>query len=79
MGVAFPSGLRRSPGGAKRSGWVAHAWVLNGYASVAGSVVAMIVALALGFSAVLLAAAACYAVAAVVAWRWPVAEPAPRR
>jgi hypothetical protein len=33
----------------------------------------------LGFSAVLLPAAACYAVAAVVAWRWPVAEPAPRR
>lgn len=74
MGTAFPSGLARAPEGAARSPWVSFAWALNGYASVAGTVVAMIVAIESGFTVVLLLGAACYAVACVVAFRNPPPE-----
>jgi hypothetical protein len=47
---------------------VAQAWVLNGYASVVGSVGAMIVAIAEGFTAVLAGAALYYAAVALVAF-----------
>lgn len=74
MGTAFPSGLARAPDGAGRGSWVSFAWALNGYASVAGTVVAMVVAIEWGFTAVLLLGAACYAVACVVALRAPSPE-----
>ena len=72
MGMPFPTSLalgsaRRDEGA--RGAWTAHAWVLNGYASVVGSVGAMIAAMAGGFSTVLLLAALCYGVAAATAWR----------
>ncbi|MDB4928489.1 MAG: putative Spermidine synthase, partial [Myxococcaceae bacterium] len=71
MGVAFPTGL--TLGSAQhpeaQGSWVARAWVLNGYASVVGSVGAMIAAMAGGFSTVLLLAALCYVIAAATAWR----------
>ncbi len=72
MGMPFPTSLalgaaRRDEGA--RGQWTAHAWVLNGYASVVGSVGAMILAIAEGFTAVLAGAALCYAAVAAAAWR----------
>lgn len=72
MGMPFPTSL--ALGSARRDedtrgAWTAHAWVLNGYASVVGSVGAMIVAIAESFTAVLAGAALCYAVVAAAAWR----------
>jgi hypothetical protein len=71
MGMPFPTSL--ALGAARRDenargAWVAQAWVLNGYASVVGSVGAMIVAIAEGFTAVLAGAALCYAAVALVAF-----------
>jgi hypothetical protein len=67
MGMLFPAGLARAPDGESGQSWVAHAWVLNGYASVVGSVGAMVAAIATGFTWVLLAGAACYLLAAALA------------
>lgn len=72
MGVPFPTSLALGAAArdeAARGPWAAQAWVLNGYASVVGSVAAMIVAMAWGFTAVLAAAALCYALVAALAWR----------
>ncbi len=71
MGMPFPTGLTfgSAPHAGGGESWVARAWVLNGYASVVGSVGAMIAAMAGGFSVVLLLAAVCYVVAAAMAWR----------
>ena len=61
MGVPFPSGVvaleRRRP---ELIPW---AWGANGYASVVGSVLAVLMALSWGFSRVMLGAAVCYLVA----------------
>lgn len=62
MGMPFPLGLRRNaedPAGAP----VSALWGINGVASVAGSIGAIVVAILGGFTSVLLAGAACYAVA----------------
>jgi spermidine synthase len=64
MGMLFPAGLEQAPRGERRASWIARAWVLNGWASVVGSVGAMILAIAAGFTSVLLVAAALYGVAA---------------
>ena len=72
MGMPFPTSLALGAAGrdeAARGPWAAQAWVLNGYASVVGSVAAMIVAMAWGFTAVLAGAALCYALVAALAWR----------
>jgi hypothetical protein len=72
MGVPFPTSLALGSAARDedaRGPWAAQAWVLNGYASVVGSVGAMIVAIAWGFTAVLAAAALCYALVAALAWR----------
>ena len=61
MGVPFPAGIRAVE--ATRPDLVPWLWGVNGYASVTGSIVAALIALESGYSAVMLAAAAAYAVA----------------
>jgi len=64
MGMPFPTGLRalaRMPGGS-----VEWAWALNAAASVLGSTLAIVIALQFGLTAVLVTAAAIYAVSAVL-------------
>ena len=64
MGMPFPTGLRalaRTPGGS-----VEWAWALNAAASVLGSALAIVIALQFGLTAVLVTAAAIYAVSAVL-------------
>jgi hypothetical protein len=69
MGTLFPGGLEQAPRGDGRAPWIARAWVLNGWASVVGSVATMILSIALGFTRVLLVAAALYGFAAWAARR----------
>jgi hypothetical protein len=64
LGLPFPAGLARAaitvPA---RIPWLV---AINGWASVVGAVAASMIAIAWGFSALALAAAACYAVAALL-------------
>ncbi|KPJ94757.1 MAG: hypothetical protein AMS18_03105 [Gemmatimonas sp. SG8_17] len=64
MGAPFPMGLR-SLAPMQRSG-IAWAWAANGFASVVAAPLAALIALELGSQALLLLAAAAYAVAALV-------------
>jgi hypothetical protein len=58
MGTAFPSGIRLLGGSSRNSiPWV---WALNGGASVLGSVLAMAVAMAAGYTLTLLLGGVCY-------------------
>jgi hypothetical protein len=67
MGVPFPLGLRAlAAGGAGRVGW---AWAANGYASVVAAPLAALIAVEAGSRALLLVAAALYAVAGVIVRR----------
>jgi hypothetical protein len=61
LGVPFPTGLRLI--GKEASSLVPWAWAVNGFFTVIGSVSAMILAMAFGFAAVHIIAAACYALA----------------
>jgi len=61
MGVPFPHGMIRLAG--TREEAVPWAWAINGFASVVGSVLATLLAIHLGFAAVILLAVLCYAVA----------------
>jgi magnesium-transporting ATPase (P-type) len=65
MGRLFPLGLRTRTD--KELPW---AWALNGSASVLGSIVAVVLAMQLGFAAVLWSSLALYAFAALCAFRW---------
>jgi hypothetical protein len=65
MGVPFPSAV--SALAQARGGLVIRGWVVNGYCSVLGSCLAMILAISFGFGAVLVIGALAYAVAA---WLW---------
>ncbi|MCC6751456.1 MAG: hypothetical protein IT371_27640 [Deltaproteobacteria bacterium] len=65
LGMPFPLGLRYA--GQARAQVIPWAWGLNAVASVVGSVLAIVLATAIGFSGVALAAAAVYAMA-VVPW-----------
>ena len=81
LGMAMPLGLRRLEG-LYPSG-VAWAWGINGVASVLASVLAITVAIMMGFTAATLLALACYlaALAHAALGRWPepeAARPAPR-
>ncbi|MBN1935885.1 MAG: hypothetical protein JW934_14540 [Anaerolineae bacterium] len=68
MGIPFPTGLRRVDQVAPHLiPWV---WAVNGCASVISAVLAALVALTWGFSAVLWGAAAAYALAGAVSWQW---------
>jgi spermidine synthase len=65
MGVPFPLGLRQlGQGHAELLPW---AWAINGCASVLAGPLATLVAMGAGLPAVLLAAAGCYVVSALVA------------
>lgn len=67
MGMPFPLGLRSLEG--KASSLIPWAWAVNGCASVVSAVLAVVLAMYFGFSAVILGAAALYVLAAVVGWR----------
>ncbi len=64
MGMPFPIGLRRLASVAP--GFVPWAWGINGFASVVSSALATILAIEIGFSAVIVIALALYAVAALL-------------
>lgn len=64
MGIPFPQGLVRL--GAQAPGLVPLAWGINGCASVISSILATMGAMTWGFSAVLLAGAAMYGLAALI-------------
>jgi hypothetical protein len=68
LGMPFPLGIRRL--GLGRAGLIPWAWAANGGASVLGSSVALLVALHLGFTAVLMVGASCYCLAWVLFHRW---------
>ena len=73
MGMPFPLGLSRVWSGARAL--VPWAWGVNGCASVLSAVLATLIAMKLGFSAVVLAASLLYASAAAVFRRPLEAEP----
>ena len=64
MGMPFPLGLARLA--ETRAGFIPWAWGINGFASVISAALATLLAIELGFSAVLLAALLLYAVAALL-------------
>ena len=74
LGMPFPLGLARIR--ERQPSWIPWAWAINGCASVIGAVLAALLAIHLGFSALLGLAAALYLVAAGVAMR-PVGISAP--
>jgi hypothetical protein len=77
LGHFFPLGIRalrdRDPA------WVAWAWAINGFSTVLASVLAVLVALQAGFSALLVLATACYLAALLLFPRLepPLAAPGP--
>ncbi len=70
LGMPFPSGIRALELAGQRS-LVPWAWGINGAMSVMASVTAIILAIELGYTAVFLLGAACYALAALLLRRWP--------
>jgi len=68
MGVPFPSGIRILAKLSPDS--VPWAWGINGCASVVGSVLSLMIALAVGFSWVLVAAGIIYLAGAAVVYHW---------
>ncbi len=68
MGMLFPLGLRHL--GRVHAELLPWAWAINGCASVVATSLATLLALGAGLAVVLLAAAACYVVAAVAARQW---------
>ena len=64
MGMPFPLGLRRLS--SSNSELIPWAWAINGCASVVSAVLAVVLAMHLGFSAVILIAAVLYLVAATI-------------
>ncbi len=69
LGMPFPTGLRIVA--SEASPLVPWAWGVNGFFTVIGSIIAMILGMALGFTAVLMLAGACYlgALVAITAYR----------
>ena len=74
MGIPFPTGLRLA--GRASQSLVSWAWAVNGGASVFGSVLAVIVSMAAGFSSSLLLAGAGYLVALLLSIGLARADPA---
>jgi hypothetical protein len=62
LGSVFPTVIAEA--GAHDEGLVSWAWAVNGAASVVGSILTVVAALVMGFTAVGIVAAACYLVAA---------------
>lgn len=73
MGLPFPLGLSRIS--AEAPDFVPWAWGLNGFASVISAALATLVAIAFGFSTVVICAAGLYAAAAWLYSRDPVGTP----
>jgi SAM-dependent methyltransferase len=69
MGMPFPVGLARLAG--RAASFIPWAWGLNGYASVISASLATLLAIEIGFNAVILLALLLYAAAAVVFRSWP--------
>jgi len=67
LGTVFPTVIASA--GTRNDGLVAWAWAVNGAASVVGSILAVVAAIAIGFNGVGFLAAACYLVAALPAAR----------
>src|SRR3989338_7624776 len=63
MGVPFPTAMMRLAGAAEEA--IPWAWAINGFASVVGAVLATLLAIHLGFAAVILLAVMIYGVACV--------------
>jgi hypothetical protein len=63
MGMPFPLGLQRV--GSVREAWIPWAWGVNGWASVLAVILANLLAIHFGFSAVILAACSLYLLAVV--------------
>ncbi|MFN3309952.1 MAG: hypothetical protein ACK44E_12165, partial [Anaerolineales bacterium] len=64
MGIPFPAGLKIFKQSCERDiGWM---WGINGVASVLGSILAVVLAIAYGFTWVLLLGGACYFIEAFV-------------
>jgi hypothetical protein len=61
MGMPFPSAIAQLA--AARPGLLIRGWVINGYCSVLGSCLSMILAISFGFGFVLLLGAAAYLLA----------------
>jgi hypothetical protein len=68
MGMLFPLGLRHL--GRVHAELLPWAWAINGCASVVATSLATVLALGAGLAVMLLAAAACYLVAAVTVGQW---------
>jgi hypothetical protein len=68
MGMPFPLGLSRVSDSAPD--FVPWAWGINGFASVVSAVLATVLAIEYGFSAVVVVAVACYVLAAVLSRSW---------
>jgi hypothetical protein len=69
MGMPFPAGLRAIQAGLpaiRQRSHIAWAWAVNGATSVIASILAALIALTWGFSAVLLLGAGCYLLAIAV-------------
>ena len=75
MGMPFPLGLRALRRSAPHR--VPWAWAVNGCASVVSAVLAVVLAMHFGFTAVILTAATLYVLAALVGWRGAGSEAAP--
>lgn len=68
MGVPFPTGMMRLADTHEQA--IPWAWAINGFASVVGAVLATLLAIHLGFAAVILLAALIYAIACVALRRF---------
>ena len=68
MGVPFPAGMMRLAGA--NADAIPWAWAINGFASVVGAVLATLLAIHLGFAAVILLAVLIYAVASAALRRF---------
>jgi len=67
MGMPFPLGLRSLHG--VDADLIPWAWAINGCASVVSAVLAVVLAMHFGFTAVILIAATFYCFAAIIGWR----------
>ncbi|SEM66913.1 Spermine/spermidine synthase [Syntrophus gentianae] len=69
MGVPFPTGMARLAD--RREEAIPWAWAINGFASVVGAVLATLLAISLGFAAVILLAVLIYAMVCLAERRFP--------
>jgi len=68
MGVPFPTAMTRLANTAEET--IPWAWAINGFASVVGAVLATLLAIHMGFAAVILLAVLVYAIACVALRRF---------